>query len=104
MHDSSKTQAIGPVADFVMLWQMMAVMGIVTLVTCFFFIWNALLIRANLLAWPLAMREKRLKMIRDNEYELIHRYKRELLLSHLFQPPDEEGAEDEQNVVTAQHT
>uniref|UniRef100_A0A915AWI9 Uncharacterized protein n=2 Tax=Parascaris TaxID=6254 RepID=A0A915AWI9_PARUN len=94
---SSKSNSIDVVAEFVTLWQMIAVLGVVTTVACCFFLWTAMLIRANLVAWPLAIRERRLKVVRDNEYELIHRYKRELLLNHLFQTPEDEGADDEQN-------
>uniref|UniRef100_A0A0M3HT47 Anoctamin n=1 Tax=Ascaris lumbricoides TaxID=6252 RepID=A0A0M3HT47_ASCLU len=101
---SSKSNGIGAVAEFATLWQMIAVLVVVTTVACFFFLWTAMLVRANLVAWPLATRERRLKMVRDNEYELIHRYKRELLLNHLFQAPEDEGADDEQTTQNAQRT
>uniref|UniRef100_A0A915AV97 Uncharacterized protein n=1 Tax=Parascaris univalens TaxID=6257 RepID=A0A915AV97_PARUN len=64
---SSKSNSIDVVAEFVTLWQMIAVLGVVTTVACCFFLWTAMLIRANLVAWPLAIRERRLKVVRDND-------------------------------------
>ncbi|VDK71212.1 unnamed protein product [Anisakis simplex] len=87
--------APGPTVDSTMIWQMQVVICVSTIVTCFFLVWTMLLINANLMVWPLVVNEMRLKMIRDNEYELVHCYKRELLLSHLFQSPDEENIDEE---------